>query len=54
MPVAIKPRDGNHGKGVSLNLENDMAVAEAFALAQNYSRARDRRRHPHRDGPHRA
>lgn len=33
-PVAVKPRDGNQGKGVSLKLDSAEDVAEAFRFAQ--------------------
>ncbi len=32
-PVVVKPIDGNHGRGVSVNLNADAEVAEAFELA---------------------
>ena len=32
-PVVVKPVDGNHGRGVSVNLSNDDAVADAFEIA---------------------
>ncbi len=32
-PVVVKPVDGNHGRGVSVNLTTDEEVADAFALA---------------------
>lgn len=35
--VAIKPYNGNQGKGVSLNLVTGQEIVEAFALARNYS-----------------
>jgi cyanophycin synthetase len=35
-PVALKPLDGNQGKGVSTHLRGDEAVAAAFRLAQEY------------------
>jgi cyanophycin synthetase len=34
LPVAIKPEDGNHGRGVSLDLDQRHDVEAAFALAQ--------------------
>jgi cyanophycin synthetase len=34
LPVAIKPYDGNHGRGVSLDLNNRADIEAAFALAQ--------------------
>ena len=37
-PVVVKPLDGNHGRGVCLNLESDDEVAEAFAVAEDQSR----------------
>ena len=39
-PVVIKPLDGNHGRGVSLDLTSDLAVREAFALALAAGKAR--------------
>jgi len=35
-PVAIKPIDGNQGKGVSLNLNSEEEVTEAFNTALKY------------------
>ncbi len=37
-PVVVKPLDGNHGRGVCLNLETDADVAEAFVVAEDQSR----------------
>lgn len=34
MPVALKPYDGNHGRGVSLDLNNQKDIEAAFLLAQ--------------------
>ncbi len=34
LPVAIKPQDGNHGRGVSLDLSSQAEVAAAFELAR--------------------
>jgi len=34
LPVALKPHDGNHGRGVSLDLNTQKDVEAAFALAQ--------------------
>lgn len=34
LPVAIKPEDGNHGRGVSLDLHNRKDIEAAFLLAQ--------------------
>jgi cyanophycin synthetase len=36
--VAVKPLDGNHGRGVSLNLRTEADVTEAFALAKSHCR----------------
>ncbi len=36
-PYVIKPMDGNHGRAVSLNLQNENEVLRAFALAKKYS-----------------
>jgi cyanophycin synthetase len=38
IPVAIKPFNGNQGKGVSLNLRTGVQVEHAFHIAQQYSR----------------
>ncbi len=35
-PVVVKPRNGNQGKGVSLNLTSEKEVNAAFELAKNY------------------
>lgn len=37
-PVVVKPLDGNHGRGVGLNLGDEAAVRAAFALAKQESR----------------
>ncbi|MGD7787177.1 cyanophycin synthetase [Propionibacteriaceae bacterium Y1700] len=37
-PVVLKPLDGNHGRGVCLNLTNEEAVREAFDVAKAQSR----------------
>jgi cyanophycin synthetase len=37
-PVAIKPLDGNHGRGVILNLADDNAVRAGYAAARAESR----------------
>jgi cyanophycin synthetase len=37
-PVAIKPLDGNHGRGVMLNLADDAAVRAGYAVARAESR----------------
>lgn len=34
LPVALKPYDGNHGRGVSLDLSKQQDIEAAFALAQ--------------------
>ncbi|HEY5581277.1 MAG TPA: acetate--CoA ligase family protein, partial [Rhodoferax sp.] len=34
LPVALKPYDGNHGRGVSLDLNNQKDIEAAFLLAQ--------------------
>ncbi|HEU4894193.1 MAG TPA: acetate--CoA ligase family protein, partial [Acidimicrobiia bacterium] len=38
-PVAVKPADGNHGRGVSLGIESSDAVRKAFAVARAESRS---------------
>ncbi|MDO5503003.1 MAG: cyanophycin synthetase [Actinomycetia bacterium] len=37
-PVVVKPLDGNHGRGVGLNLRSDEEVREAFERAKAQSR----------------
>jgi cyanophycin synthetase len=37
-PVVVKPLDGNHGRGVCLNLENEEDVRDAFTIAAEQSR----------------
>jgi cyanophycin synthetase len=37
-PVAIKPLDGNHGRGVMLNLADEAAVRDAYGAAHAQSR----------------
>ena len=37
-PVAMKPLDGNHGRGVMLNLTDEDAVRDAFPVAREQSR----------------
>jgi cyanophycin synthetase len=37
-PVVCKPLDGNHGRGVCLDLKNGAEVREAFPIAQEESR----------------
>ncbi|NNE62880.1 MAG: cyanophycin synthetase, partial [Gammaproteobacteria bacterium] len=39
-PVVIKPLDGNHGRGISINLTTDEAVREAFQVAKEQGRSR--------------
>src|SRR5687767_6636369 len=36
-PVAMKPLDGNHGRGVMLNLADETAVRDAYAVARGQS-----------------
>lgn len=38
-PVAIKPLDSNHGKGISANITSFEDAKKAFESAKNYSRA---------------
>lgn len=38
-PVAIKPLDSNHGKGISVNITNIEDAKKAFESAKQYSRA---------------
>ena len=37
-PVVVKPLDGNHGRGVCLDLQNEDDVREAFPIAEEQSR----------------
>ena len=37
-PVVVKPLDGNHGRGVCLDLQSEEDVREAFPIAQEQSR----------------
>lgn len=37
-PVVVKPLDGNHGNGISINLTTKEAVIEAFDLARKYNK----------------
>ncbi|MGI8457041.1 MAG: cyanophycin synthetase [Propionibacteriaceae bacterium] len=37
-PVVVKPLDGNHGRGVCLDLRDDEAVRTAFVIAEEESR----------------
>ncbi|MGZ4274173.1 MAG: cyanophycin synthetase [Solirubrobacteraceae bacterium] len=37
-PVAIKPLDGNHGRGVILNLADEAAVRDGYVIARRESR----------------
>ncbi len=38
LPVAIKPLDGNHGRGVMLNLADETAVRDGYGVARSQSR----------------
>ncbi|TXJ00617.1 MAG: cyanophycin synthetase [Neisseriales bacterium] len=38
-PVVVKPLDGNHGRGISINLTTEEAVVEAFHVAKEVSRS---------------
>ncbi|HXG40858.1 MAG TPA: cyanophycin synthetase, partial [Candidatus Limnocylindrales bacterium] len=40
-PVVVKPLDGNHGRGVGLDLRDEAAVRAAFPVARAESRAGD-------------
>ncbi|HET7082268.1 MAG TPA: cyanophycin synthetase [Candidatus Limnocylindria bacterium] len=37
-PVAVKPLDGNHGRGVILNLTDEASVRDGYAIARRESR----------------
>lgn len=38
-PVVLKPLDGNHGRGVMINLPDEAAVREAFPFAERETRS---------------
>lgn len=38
-PIVMKPMDGNHGRGVQINLQSDEDVARTFRYAQDESRS---------------
>ncbi len=40
LPVVVKPLDGNHGRGVSINLTQDDQIETAFAEARAQSKSR--------------
>ena len=40
-PCVVKPLDGNHGRGVVLDLRDEAAVRAAFPVAQRETRSRD-------------
>ena len=40
VPVVLKPLDGNHGRGVSINLTEDAQIVTAYAEAKAQSRSR--------------
>jgi cyanophycin synthetase len=48
-PVVVKPRHGNHGRGVSTNLTTREQVAEAFAAARQHGEVVVERYVPGRD-----
>lgn len=37
-PVVVKPKDGNQGKGVSVNIMSDSELVKAYKIARRYSR----------------
>lgn len=37
-PVVVKPLDGNHGNGISINLTTDAEVAKAFDIALEFNK----------------
>ena len=41
LPVAVKPLDGNHGRGVMLNLADEDAVRDGYRVARSQSRRGD-------------
>jgi cyanophycin synthetase len=50
-PVVLKPLDGNHGRGVSLNVNDDASVREAFAIAASEARSGTVIVESHLEGP---
>ena len=38
-PVVLKPYNGNHGRGITINIQAEADVREAFAAAQEHSRS---------------
>ena len=36
LPVVVKPRDGNQGKGISVNLTGEEQIKKAFTLAEEF------------------
>ena len=36
LPVVVKPRDGNQGKGISVNLSTEEQIKNAFTLAEEF------------------
>jgi cyanophycin synthetase len=38
-PVVIKPYNGNHGRGITINISGDDEIREAFAAAREHSRS---------------
>ena len=36
VPVVVKPRDGNQGKGISVNLSTEEQIKKAFSLAEGF------------------
>lgn len=36
LPVAVKPTDGNHGRGVTLDLSDETEIAAAYTLAERH------------------
>lgn len=39
LPIAVKPLDANHGKGITVGLTTIEEIKKAFATARNYSRS---------------
>src|SRR5690606_36334729 len=38
-PVVLKPWNGNHGRGITINITGDDEIREAFVAAQAHSRS---------------
>ena len=39
LPVVIKPLDGNHGRGITINISTKEEISDAYEIAKNISRS---------------